>query len=58
MPNDDNYYYPENSFEVLKNQNFNIIYKVRDHSTNPTTLTDHSVNVSIGSESLTYELEY
>jgi hypothetical protein len=58
MPNDDDYYYPENSFKVLKNQNFNIIYKVRDHSTNPTTLTDYSVNVSIGSESLTYELEY
>lgn len=58
IPNNDDYYYPENYFRILKNQNFNIIYTVKDYSNNSTTLTNYSVNVSIGTESLTYELEY
>lgn len=58
IPNNDDYYYPESYFRILKNQNFNIIYTVKDYSTNPATLTNHSVDVYIGTESLTYELEY
>ncbi len=51
-------YYPETYFTILKNQNFTIFYSVRDISTTPPTLTDYSVNVSVGTESATYQLEY
>ncbi|RZK10996.1 MAG: hypothetical protein EOO46_08465 [Flavobacterium sp.] len=57
LPND-NDHYPEQFFRILKNQNFNLSYTVRDYSTSPVTSVNHIVNVSIGMESLTYELEY
>jgi len=52
------YYYPETYFRVLKNQNFTIFYSVRDSSTDPQTVTDYSVNASVGNQSVTYQLEY
>ena len=57
VPND-NDYYPEQFFRILKNQNFNLSYTVKDYSTSPVTSVNHTVNMSIGVESLTYELEY
>ena len=51
-------YYPETYYNILKNQTFTIFYSLRHYDTNPSTLTEHSVNVSIGTEPLIYELEY
>lgn len=54
---EDEYFFPETSFHILKNQSFRIFYSVI-HNTNPPTLSEHSVNISIGDEELIYELEY
>lgn len=51
-------YYPETYFRVLKNQNFTVFYSIRDYSTNPATLTNHSIDVAVENESVTYQLEY
>lgn len=55
---EEEYFYPETYFDVLKNQNFTLFYSVRNFDTSPPTLIEYSVNLSIGTEPLIYELEY
>lgn len=55
---EEEYFYPETYFDVLKNQNFTLFYSVRNFDTSPSTLIEYSVNISIGNVPLIYELEY
>ena len=50
--------YYETYFRVLKNQNFVLYYTVTDFSTNPATITDYTVDLSVGTEPLTYTINY
>ncbi|MDR6968221.1 hypothetical protein J2X31_002238 [Flavobacterium arsenatis] len=55
---EEGYYYPETYYNILKNQTFTIFYSLRHYGTHPSTLTEYSVNVSIGNDPLIYELEF
>lgn len=51
-------YYPQTHFRVIKNQTFIVFYTIRDHTVDPPALIEHTFNVAMGNEPLTYNLEY
>lgn len=55
---EEEYFYPETYFDIIKNQTFTLFYSVRNLNTSPSTLSEYSVNVTIGNAPLVYELEY
>ena len=48
----------ETYFRILKNQNFVLYYTVTDFSASPATTTDYTVDLSVGTEPLTYTINY
>ena len=51
-----NYYYPQNQFDIVKNQNFLLIYTVTDFSTG--TDTTYSVNLTVVNDPINYTITY
>lgn len=55
-PLDDNYYYPQYFYQVIKNQTITVEYSLSDYSNNQTTI--HTENIEIGEENLSYTIIY
>ncbi len=56
LPNEDNYYYPQNFYQVVKNQVITVEYSVYNSSNNQTTY--HTESIEIGEEDLSYTINY